>query len=156
MRELFIVGIKLYGVVSLYSVISQAFILIQMFQTGPMPGSVVFPWLIGAAVSALAVYFSIFQAELLADIFGLGKGSAHLEGFSRKAALKTGFILLGVHRLLYAVPAALKELASMADSQIPNSPYSNVQALIGIALPLALVFAADKLIELIERGQVKA
>lgn len=150
MRELFIAGFKLYGVTRLFSGISDCIALIPLWQSGP--AGFMNTWLISAAVSFLIVYASVAHAEKIADLFGLKTGaSARVEGFSVKAALKVGLILIGVTQFLHVLPALIKELFTAADPIVYGSSQSLVAALIQVIIPIALVFATDHVIRVIER-----
>jgi hypothetical protein len=154
MRELFIVGIKLYGVINLFQGISSCFILIELAQLGSTLPGTAYSWLIPTAVSFLIVFAAVTQAERLADLFGLAEGSARFSGFSPKATLKVGLILIGVSYLLRTIPALTHELTQAADPVISTSPYPTVGALLQVLISLTLVLGSNKVIEFIEEHAV--
>jgi hypothetical protein len=152
MRELFIVALKFYGVVSLFSGLSNLGAVIALWQSGPdNTMGIMGTWLITAAMSFVVVLCTATQAERLADLFGLKAEPARFSGFSAPATLKVGFVLIGVSQIFTKLPLLLKELASLGDPSIPASPQSNFFVLVQLALPVALVFGSSKAVKFLEK-----
>jgi hypothetical protein len=149
MRELFLVGVKLYGVVSLFSCLTVVLGLIQLAQMAPGSSEVAYQWLISAAVSGAIVYASISQAERLADVFGLEKGE-RFAGFTAKDGLRGGLILIAVNRLLTTVPALIGRLVPGDEPMTGQGSLALVLALVNVAAPAALIWGSKQVTAFIE------